>query len=105
MSIFSDVLWERETVFLQYEELYEGALFANVSGYLGGGNYELASEHGVYLRSLDFYTLPEICNLPDDTVVCLRQNSDVSSFFNKSESAKSFKIGEKIFKNILTFKK
>ena len=107
MLLYGDyyVCFLSERLFLQYEKEFEGALFANVSGYLGDGDYELASERGVYLRSLDFYSLPEICNLPDDTVVCLRQNSDVSSFLNKAQSEKSFKIGEKIFVNILNFKK
>ena len=107
MLLYGDyyVCFLSERLFLQYEELYEGALFADVSGYLGDGDYELAGEHGVYLRSLDFYSLPEICNLPDDTVVCLRQNSDVTSFFNKAQSQKNFKNGEKIFNNILNFKK
>lgn len=94
-----------ERLFLHYEALYEGALFVNVSNYLGDGDYELAGEHGVYLRSLDFYSLPEICNLPDDTVVCLRKNSDVSNLFSKAENAKNFKNSEEIFKNILNFKK
>ena len=94
-----------ERLFLHYEELYEGALFTSVSDYLGEGDYELASEHGVYLKSLDFYSLPEICNLPDDTVVCLRKSSDVSNFFNRRQNEKNFEISEKIFKNILNFKK
>lgn len=94
-----------ERLFLEYENTYEGAMFTDVSDYLGDGDYELASEHGVYLRSLDFYSLPEICELPDDTVVCLRKNSDVSNFFNKRQNVKNFSISEKIFENILNFKK
>lgn len=107
MLLYGDyyVCFLSERLFLQYEKDFEGALFSNVSGYLGSGDYELASEHGVYLRSLDFYSLPEICNLPDDTVVCLRKNSDVSSFLNKAESEKNFKISGKIFKNILNYTK
>lgn len=95
-----------ERLFLEYEERYSGAIFADVSPYLDAEKeYELASENGVYLRSLDIYSLPEICNLPDDTVVCLRALSEVSSHLNKKDAEKAYSYGEEIFKNILCYGK
>ena len=94
-----------ERIFLEYEERYEGKLFVEVSEYLSDGvEYSLATKRGVYLSSLPFYSLPEIENLPEDTVVCLRRLSEVSSVFGKSENAKNFSRGEQIFKNILSYK-
>ena len=93
-----------ERLFLEYEERYGGAMFCPVSDYLSpDGEYELASAGGVYLRSLGIYSLPEICNLPEDTVVCLRSLSEVSSKLNKSESREAFSRGEDVFKNILEY--
>lgn len=93
-----------ERLFLEYEAKYSGALFCKVEDYLDSeGEYELASERGVYLRSLDIYSLPAISSLPDDTVVCLRSLSEVSSRLNKSGSQKAFTRGEEMFKSILSF--
>lgn len=93
-----------ERIFLEYEERYGGALFADVSPYIPeGAEYELCSKSGVYLSSLPFSKLPEICNLPDDTVVCLRQVSEVSEAFGKAKNQKSFERGEKIITSILAY--
>lgn len=94
-----------ERLFFEYEEKYSGALFCEVKDYLADGkNYNFASERGVYLGSLDIYSLPELCNFPSDTVVCLRSLSEVSSTFNKRESEKAFANAEDIFRNILAYK-
>ena len=95
-----------ERLFLEYEAKYNGALFCKVEPYLDAeGEYELCSDRGIYLRSLQIYSLPEICNLPDDTVVCLRALSEVSSRLNKAENQRSFAMGEELFKNILNYSK
>ena len=93
-----------ERLYLEAEARYEGAVFMPVAGYVPDGtDAELCGTHGVYLRSLPFYSLPEICNLPDDTVVCLRKLSEVSTAFGKKENEKNFKRAETVFKNILAF--
>lgn len=95
-----------ERLFLEYEEKYNGALFSKVGPYINAEKeYELCSERGIYLRSLDIYSLPELCNLPDDTVVCLRSLSEVSSKLNKAESERNFAMGEALFKNIVNYSK
>lgn len=93
-----------ERLFLEYEEKYGGLLFAKVDKYLSDDTeYELVSECGVYLRSLNFYTLPEIEKLPQDTVVCIRALSDVSTRFNKKENKEAFRRGEEIITNIFAY--
>ncbi len=93
-----------ERLFFEYEERYGGALFCKVEGYLADEkDYSLAGEHGVYLSSLDIYSLPELCNFPENTVVCLRSLNEVSSKFNKRESERAFANAEDIFRNILAY--
>lgn len=94
-----------ERLFSEYDERYSGAMFCDLNEYLPEGHdYELISDGGVYLRSLGIYSLPGICDLPDDTVVCLRSLSEVSSRLNKSEAEESFRKGEDTLKNILNYK-
>ena len=92
-----------ERLFLEYDAQYEGALFSEVADYIGDVECETVSGRGVYLRSLAYYDLPEICNLPEDTVVCLRKLSEVSTLFGKAENEKNFHRGEIIFKNIISY--
>ena len=95
-----------ERLFREYDERYEGKLFVSLAPYISeDSDCEMANERAVYLRSLDFYNLPEICNLPDDTVLCLRAVSEVSGSVNKKESAKAFATGEEIVRSILGYGK
>ena len=93
-----------ERLFLEYEAAYQGALFTSLTEYLpADGGYELASERGIYLSSLPFYALPEVCNLPPDTVICLREISEVSTMFGKDSNEENFHRGETMLKNILSY--
>ena len=92
-----------ERLFLEYDDLYEGALFVEVADYVGDAECETASSRGIYLRSLEYYSMPEICNLPDDTVVCLRKLSEVSTLFGKADNEENFRRGEIIFRNIISY--
>lgn len=94
-----------ERLFLEYDAAYDGALFASLVDYVPeDSNCQLISERGVYLASLPFYTLPEVSNLPDDTVICLRKISDVSNVFGKDENEKNFHRAKAILQNILEYK-
>lgn len=91
-----------ESLFLKYEELHDGAIFADLSPYAKTGKeYEYASERGIYIRSLDFYGMPYISSLPDDTVVCIRRLSDVSGLFGGGEATESFRRAEILIREIL----
>lgn len=95
-----------ERIFLEYEKNYGERLFSSLEGYAEGvEGCEFASEtkHGIYLSSLDFYTLPEISKLPDDTVIVLKKISEVSGAINKTDSEKKFKMGESMLENILAY--
>ena len=62
--------------------------------------YEYASERGIYLRSTEFYKLPGIKELPEDTVVCLRVRSTV---YGSSDQIEVYKNSEEVIKNILSY--
>ena len=89
-----------ERLFKEYEESYEGKLFASISPYTSqNGEYEYCSDTGIYLRSLPFSSLPEISDLPDDTVVCIRKFAD----FGMGNDKEQFERSEEILKNILSY--
>ena len=91
-----------ESLFLKYENQHNGALFAEISAYTNPDrDYEYASERGIYIRSLDFYGMPYISDLPNDTVVCIRRLSDVSGLFGGGEAAESFRRAEILIREIL----
>ena len=93
-----------ERLFLENEKETDGALFAPLSPYTkDGAEYEYASERGIYLRSLPFGALPYISDFPDDTVVCLRRLSEVSSHFGKKENEELFRRGEDTMLRILSY--
>lgn len=104
--VYSDyyIIFISDELFFKYEEQYENALFAPLAPYTDpNGEYEFASERGIYLRSLSFYSQPEICNLPDNTVVCLRNLSEISATFSNN-SEQLFLASEKMMKKILELK-
>ncbi len=95
-----------ERLFKEYESELEGQLFASLSSYeKEGKSYEYASEEktGIYLRSLGISSLPTLSELPEDTVVCMRALSPVSSVFGKKENEKNFERSETVMRNILAF--
>ena len=94
-----------EALFFEYEEAHDGELFANISEFTSEkfkDNYEYASENGIYLRSLDFYSIPEIAKLPDDTVVCIRKFSEISSLFGKGNE-KQYENSAALLSSILSY--
>ena len=95
-----------ERIFREYDERYEGALFAPLAKYIPEGvECEMVNERGVYLSSLAIYSQPEISKLPPDTVVCLRSLSDFSSSVGKAKNQAAFARGEKIIINIFAYGK
>ena len=89
-----------ERLFKEYEEAYDGKLFAQISAYTAEGvEYEYASEGGIYLRSLEFSKFPEISNLPSDTVVCIRRFAK----FGLGNDEKQFEQSEEILTKILSY--
>lgn len=96
-----------DDLFHGYETKYEGALFEPIAQYTdseSGIDYEYASERGIYLRSLPFYEEPEVCNLPDDTVVCVRKLSEVSSSFDRDTNTAQHDRAIEMLRSILADK-
>ena len=92
-----------ESLFLKYSAQHDGALFCEIAAYTDSdGEYEYASSKGIYLRSLDVYSMPYISALPDDTVVCIRQLSEVSGLFGGGEAEESFRRAESFLREFLS---
>jgi hypothetical protein len=91
-----------ESRFLDYDSRNDGGTFVPIEKYTNQNKtYEYASPRGIYLCSTDFYSLPGICDLPEDTVVCIRTLSAVASHFNKSTNEENYRRSELVLKEIL----
>lgn len=95
-----------ERLFKEYEATFNGAIFDSLDGFSQNGELEYASEEktGVYLRSLAIKELPVLENLPEDTVVCVRALSEVSSVFDKAENEENHRRAIETVKNIFEYK-
>ena len=94
-----------ERLFLEYDESYGDKIFSSLTQYISEGQCEMINERGIYLSSLNCYTLDEFKNLPSDTVVCLRRVSEIKGVVNKDESMAAFKKGEKALLDLISYKK
>jgi len=95
-----------ERIFREYDSEFEGAIFASLEPYADKSkSYEYANDRktGIYLRSLAISRLPELSNLPDDTVVCIRTLNPVSQKFGKKQNEENFRRAEIVIKNILRY--
>ena len=105
LIVYSDyyVFFLSERLFKEYEAIGEGVMFVPVDEFIDPElDYEYASQGrtGVYLRSLGFGELPTFCDMPHDTVVCLRYMNE----FKKKQSADKYEESKTIFENILTYR-
>ena len=95
-----------ERLFRQYSEGEDNlGRFAKIADYTDEGTeYDFVSEYGIRLSSLDIKDMPGISALDaDDTVVCIRQISALSSIFSKSESERQFERSEDFLRNLLAY--
>ena len=91
-----------EELYLEYSKT-EG-VFCPISQYTGGLDVEYLDECAVYLHSdnLLFNTLPGICDLPEDTVICLRAKTAFSNTSGK-EAKKQFSQSEESLREIFNY--
>lgn len=97
-----------ERLFRQYSEGESNAgRFARIEGYtIEGGEYDYVSEYGIRMSSLDIKDLPGFDRLDaEDTVVCIRRVSAMSTMFTKQESERHFENGERMLRALLSYKK
>lgn len=92
-------------LFLEYEEEYSDALFTDLSVYASEASVEFvgSAKRGIKLSSLEnFSALEGISELaPEDTVVCLRRVSDISSGQKKHQ--RNFAAGEAVLKKLIAY--
>ncbi len=93
-----------EPIFIDYDQkITEQGIFPleDIRKYAPeGSSFEYASDRGIYLRSTDFYKLPGIKDLPENTVICLRVRSEVMS---SASSKANFNNAEDALKSILAY--
>ena len=97
-----------ERLFRQYSEGDANlGRFAKIATYAKeGAEYDYISEYGIRLSSLDVKDLPGISVLnAEDTIVCIRNVSAMSSMFGKDESEVQFARGEDLLRTILSYSK
>ncbi|MBQ8528352.1 MAG: hypothetical protein IJ459_01305 [Clostridia bacterium] len=102
-----NVLFLSEALYSELDLRYDGGLFADLTGYLKeGAEYEFAGgdTRAVYLKSLGISSLPELENLPDDTVVCLRKLT-LDLTFGTGKVEEKYENAVTVIKNILSYKK
>ena len=90
-------------LFEKYDARYDGALFSPIASYTEGGLPEGAvteNGRGVRLSDLGIYELAGICELPADTVICIRN----PSLFSTSSGEENYRYSEEAMRAILSYK-
>lgn len=102
-----NVLFLSGELFSEYDERYDGGLFADLTPYLkDGADYEFyeGDTRAVYLKSLGISSLPELEKLPDDTVVCLRRLT-LDLTFGTGKVEEKYERAVEVIKSILSYGK
>ena len=98
------LLFISPSVYEEYKKIDELEIFAPISSYVPEGKKpEYYSDRAIKLSSLDIYSLPGICEMPADTLVCLRLSSVVADAFGGEKNAEIFKRAEKALVAILSY--
>ena len=91
-----------EDVYRDYRVISGIDMFLPLAPYTSeGGEYEWAGEDAIYLRSTPFYEMAGICDLPDDTVICLRMKSEMSAVFGGDKNDEMFRRAEAVIRKML----
>ncbi len=97
LCLFSPAVYE------QYKTIGDLSRFAPLESYVHEDvSVEYYSEYAIKLATLDAYSLPGLCDLPDDTLVCLRRTGEV---FDSGRSAEAFRRSSQTLAEILSYKK
>ena len=63
-------------VYEQYHKVGDGEMFIDLTGYAGyNPDVRYYAPNAIYLSSIDASKLPGIANLPEDTLICIRETS------------------------------
>ena len=99
-----------EELFLQYSTVDGNknlGRFRRISDYTAKGkDYDYVSEYGIRLSSLDIKDLPGFAGLDDeDTVLCIRNVSAMSTISTKKTSEEQFANSEDMLRALLAYEK
>ena len=82
----------------------EEKVFVSLKGYVEEGTeVEFLDDSAIYLSSTEFGKLPGLCDLPENTVIVLRNIGAVSSHFNKDEARETYSNAEKVVRNMINY--
>ncbi len=91
-------------VYDEYKEIDGVEMFSPLSAYVKDGtSVEFYTDTAIYLSSTGFYSLPGICNLPEDTVICLRSISAIANHFNEKEAKKARERSIDVITNMINY--
>lgn len=92
-----------EALFLEWSENKGLTLFADIEEFTNGNkeDYEFVNNCGIKLSSTSLYESAGMKILPEDTVVCIRVFSEVSSRFNKTENRENYRRSVEVLKEML----
>ena len=92
-----------ESLFLEWSENQAVTLFAPIGQYTNGNteDYDFVNEYGIRLASTSLYESAGIQILPEDTVICIRVFSEVSSRFNKAENQENYNRSTVVLREML----
>ena len=100
------VILMSEALYKYYCDRYSKELFMSLTPYIDEGTavrFVDGTDRAAYLSELPFGEMPELCNLPDDTVICLR-NKMVNFTLGGGSKDEDFRQGEETVRKILNFR-
>ncbi len=92
-----------DTLYLEYAGMYDVSMFTPIEPFTSGSGYRYLDEGAIYLHGsgLEFASLPGICELPENTVICMRGLSAVASHFGKEENEQMYQRSSEMLRIIL----
>ncbi len=92
-----------DTLYREYTSIDGVNIFTSLKPYAADGNYKYLDDGAIYLHGsgLAIENLPGICDLPENTVICMRGLSAVASHFGKEENEEMFGRSEQMLRDIL----
>ncbi len=98
------VFFVSKYVYDEYHVKSDTELFAPIKKYCPEGNsFVFEGENAVYLSSTDLYKLAPFSELPEDTLICIRINSEVTSAFNKRKNAELYRRAQEYITALLAY--
>ena len=92
-------------VYDEYHVKSDTELFAPIKKYCPADNgFVFEGDNAVYLSSTDLYKLSPFSELPEDTLICIRINSEVSSAFGRKKNAELYRRAEEYITALLAYR-